>query len=190
MLGVATGVDFPELFAAIALHDWPHFESDPLADSIVIGEKTAEEQRLLTDRLCGELPLSPLAQLVVLMHWQRLSNEKQVKMAIDERRVDMLLRSLGIQQQTAARMDQWTNLCDTFAFFLSRGEEAEADTLLQDPRDPARSWRLGWKIAADRLDVQGGEIPLEREICLLTYASDGYPDSLTPRFHGLHVAFA
>jgi hypothetical protein len=190
LLGQATGVQFAELFAAIAMHDWPHFRHDPLADQIVVGEKTEQQQRELSQRLRSELPLAPLVQLVVLLHWRRLSDDVDITDAIDEARIAALLDTLGMDREEADRADHWTHLCDALAYYLSRGEEAQAEMQLPDPFDSARQWRLSWEVTADRLVVRGCGSELRSQLCLLMYKASGYPNQLSPKFQNINIEFS
>jgi hypothetical protein len=189
LVGQATGVDFPELFAAIALHDWPHFRNEPLADQIAIGEKTAEQQRELASSLRSDIPFSPLVQLVILLHWKRLSDEVEIHDAINDERLHTLMKNVGIDQDTAERMDRWTDLCDTFAFYISRGEAAHGKFLLPHPRDAFRSWKLAWHVNEDHLEIRGLGSDVRSSLRFVAYDSVGYPNLLSPQFLAIPVDF-
>lgn len=183
LLGAAADYDDPELFGAIALHDWPHFQDDPLTDEIEIGTKTDQQQEMLIRRLGDPLPIAPLAELLTLMHWRRLgAHDTVIQEVIRPARIASLRQDLGLAETTAGRMDTWTSLCDGLAFYLSRGEAADGTSLLLHPREEAIDWNLDWQVAPDTVRIQGLPYRVHRELSLLVFAAEGYPTALQPRF--------
>ena len=181
-LGAASGVNNPPLFGAIALHDWPHFPGTGVADVIEIGHKSSAQQQELLSRLAQPLPLDPLTELIVRLHWQRLSeDDAELQDAIDGARIETLRRQLGLSRKQMKRFDQWTDLCDMFAFYLSRGDSTEGNCELADPKNQA-AWDLSWTITPTHLDVRGLPLPADCEVSLLAFDADSYPDVLQPSF--------
>ncbi len=181
-LGAASGVSNPPLCGAIALHDWPHFPGTGVADVIEIGHKSIAQQQALLSRLSQPLPLGALTELIVRLHWQRLSqDDAELQDAIDEQRIDSLRQQLGLSLAQMKRIDQWTDLCDMFAFYLSRGDSAEGNCELADPQDQV-AWDLSWTVTPTHLDIRGLPLPADCEVSLLAFDADGYPGVLQPSF--------
>lgn len=189
LLGQALRYENPELCGAIALHDWPHFSNAWLADTIAVGAKTDAQQRELVQRLRGDLGLDAYTELIVRMHWRRLSGaEHEDWDAVSESRIADLLAKLSLDRDTAEMLDEWTDACDALSFYLSRGDEAEGELCLATP-EPHR-YRLRWQTESRSLLVRGVREPMECVVPLLAFGAAGYPDVLVPvmgriscRFH-------
>ena len=191
LLGKAAGVCNPELFGAIALHDWPHFAMTGLTDEIVIGDKTVQQQRELLGRLAQPLPLEPYTELIVRLHWSRLSQgDPDLCEVLDQQRLETLRQQLGFSHAQLERLDRWTDLCDTLAFYLSRGESATGSDELPDPDRDRSNWDLHWVVSPDSLEVRGLPRPYRSEIMLLTFQSEGYPEQLKPAVLDIACVFA
>lgn len=181
LLGQALELDVARLAGAIALHDWPHFDGVH-ADTIQIGTKTAQQQRELVQRLSGSLPLDEFTELVVRLHWQRLSMESdsQIQSAINQDRIEELRRAAGLSVRESQNLDGWTDLCDSLAFYLARGEAAEGEFHLSALQSDA-SWKLRWQTQPDKLTVTGVKREVLSYVSLVVYDSAMYPEVLTPR---------
>ena len=190
LMSEAAGVACPFLCGAIALHDWPHFADGALADRIAIGRKTSEQQRELTMRLAQPLPLDAFTELIVRLHWKRLSEQDPDSGAtVEASRIAELRRQLRISHREADRFDQWTDLCDTLGFHLSRADCAEGSCTLPNPIAESGGWELSWSVSRDSLRVRGLPSPGKHAISLLAFASDGYPQALQSHFLHLRGSF-
>lgn len=205
LFGRFLDLDVRKLAGAVAVHDWPHF-GGAQADVIEIGKKTEAQQRELVERLAGELPVDPFTELVMRMHWQRLSEESDVEMraAANQSRIDSLKSELGLEQSQANRLDRWTDICDALAFYLSQGLDSSGKDVLPDI-EGERSWSFHWTVASEVLSIHQVRVgpanavvhrdeamdtqPFETRLSLLSYESDGYPQELSPTFRVILCRF-
>lgn len=196
MLGRLFEQDIHRLAGAIAVHDWPHFGGSQ-ADTIEIGKKTAAQQRELVERLSADLPVDPYTELVMRMHWKRLTDEADVELrtAVNQGRIDDLMEQLGFDIGTAGRLDHWTDVCDGLAFYLSQGSESAGKDVLLDLAGE-RSWSFHWSVRADYLSIHQVRVgrpdalvhrdealdlvAFDTDMSLLAYQADGYPQKLSP----------
>lgn len=188
-------VAIPELCGAIALHDWPHFAGD-FNDTIVVGAKTDEQQRQLVERLSGPLPLNPLAELIVRLHWIRMS-DGDVRAAIDLDSVDRLRRDLNLTAQQATQIDGWTEVCDSIAFYIARGQSVREQHALAHLGN-GQQLEFCLQVQSDLVSISdirssdGGRVeinPIACRVPLLTYRREGYPQTLWPEMDSIHCEF-
>lgn len=198
-------LDVRQLAGAIAIHDWPHFGGSQ-ADVIEIGKKTDDQQRELVERLAGTLPVDGFTELVMRMHWERLSEEADVELpsAVNHSRIESLKTELAVDSPSANRLDRWTDVCDALAFYLSRGTDSAGKDVLPDLAGE-RSWSFHWSVASDRLSIHQVRVgpanavvhrdeamdvqPFDDDLSLLMYQSDGYPQKLSPVFRVVRCRF-
>ncbi len=196
LLGRLFEQDISRLAGAIAVHDWPHFGGSQ-ADTIEIGKKTAEQQRELVGRLSGELPVDEYTELVMRLHWKRLTDEADVELrtAINQDRINWLMEQLDWGVDVAGRLDHWTDICDGLAFYLSQGSESAGKDVLVDLAGE-RSWSFHWSVGPGSLSIHQVRIgradalvhrdealdlvSFETDTSLLAYQADGYPQKLSP----------
>jgi|GEM_PF-5169441 len=201
LLGRVLGLDVARLAAAIALHDWPHFAGSH-ADTIEIGAKSEAQQRALVDRLSGELPVNEFTELVIRLHWQRLTEESDVELRsqFNQERIEQLRQNMGLDTEGAHRIDRWTDTCDALAFYLSRGSESAGKDVLPDLAGE-QSWSFHWATTSDSLSIHQIRVgradsvvhrdealdvqPFESELFLLAYAADNYPRELAPQMRAI-----
>lgn len=189
LLGRTLNLTVCKLAGAIALHDWPHF-GGVHADTIQIGKKTEAEQRQLVERLSGSLPLDEFTELVVRLHWQRLTDESDIALqdAINQDRIDRIIASLSLTSKQVLAIDAWTDFCDTLAFHLSRGSSAKGEFRLCDP-DGDRTWSLEWSTANELLVVKNVVSPMESFASLVAYQAETYPSVLNPMMLQIRCQF-
>lgn len=196
LLGAGFGIDVTSLAGSIALHDWPHFAGSQ-ADVIEIGKKSDDDQRTLVSRLAGELPVDTFTELLIRMHWQRLSDDADVELqnAINQDRIDKLRAALSMEQVGAHRIDRWTDVCDALAFYLSQGAESAGKDVLPDLAGE-RSWSFHWTVTTESLSIHQIRVgradavvhtdeafdlnPMETELSLVMYQAEKYPQELSP----------
>ena len=197
LLGRVFGLDVTRLSGAIALHDWPHF-AGAHADTIEIGKKSEEHQLALVNRLSGEIPVNEFTEIVIRLHWQRLTEESDIDLRseFNQKRIEQLRQSMGLDTEGAHRIDRWTDVCDALAFYLSRGSESAGKEVLPDLAGE-QSWSFHWTITSDSLSIHQIRVgradsvvhrdealdvnPFETELSLLAYDAENYPQKLAPQ---------
>lgn len=208
LLGQFLQQDVARLAGAIAVHDWPHFGGSHV-DNIEIGQKSAADQRMLVDRLAADLPFDDFTELIMRMHWRRLSDDSDVELrdAVSDTRIDELRRAEGISVTRAERLDAWTDICDALAYYVSLDLTAspafELPGLAGDDQ-----WQLTTRIEPGLLDIAsraigrvGGakaagatasgcsETVLRDRVSLVCYKGEPYPEVLVPSMFSVVCTF-
>ncbi len=180
-LCAAMGVSEPDFCGAVALHDWPHFVAGGLFDRVAIGDKSDQQQRQLLARLSGPLPLGPLTELVVLLHWRRLSPDlwEQLNAVEMEERIADLQHQIGLSNDQSTELDRWTELCDVLSFHASFGHEANGRARLTRPFRGGDAVVIRWNVSAEKIAIDGKFQPVHRQLSLYAFQS-GYPQELAP----------
>ena len=124
------------------------------------------------------------------LHWQRLSDESDIALqdAINQDRIDQLIASLSLTSKQVLAIDGWTDFCDTLAFHLSRGSDANGEFRLCDPNDD-RTWTLEWSTTKEMLVVRNVAASFETIAALVAYRAETYPSVLSPTMLQIRCQF-
>ena len=173
---------------------------------IEIGKKTDDQQRELVERLAGQLPVDSFTELVMRMHWKRLSDEADVELrnAVNQSRIETLMSQLNVNAAQANRLDRWTDVCDALAFYLSQGMDSAGKFVLPDLLGE-RSWSFHWSVEDNLLSVHQVRVgaanavvhrdeamdvqSFDEDLSLLMYQSESYPQELSPLFRVIRCRF-
>lgn len=216
LLGQFLRQDVARLAGAIALHDWPHFGGSHV-DNIEIGQKSDADQRMLVDRLAADLPFDDFTELIMRMHWRRLTDESDVELrdAVSDARIEELRRAEEISATQLERLDVWTDVCDALAYYVSLSLTAspafELPSLSGDDR-----WELTTRIEPGLLEIasrklvdagedagEGAGRPATTEasnsersgavlrdrVSLVSYEGEPYPELLVPSMYSVVCTF-